>query len=79
MVYHRRPGEEGAIVTLAGKYTGMRALHQAAGMVTPSTPNALQEPFWEPHLSTLRTGGFAGTEVVEGLGQQGCGLGLGHQ
>lgn len=22
MVYHRRPGEEGAIVTLAGKYTG---------------------------------------------------------
>ena len=25
MVYHRRPGEEGAILTLAGKYTGMQA------------------------------------------------------
>uniref|UniRef100_A0A493SWN9 Translocase of outer mitochondrial membrane 40 like n=1 Tax=Anas platyrhynchos platyrhynchos TaxID=8840 RepID=A0A493SWN9_ANAPP len=24
MVYHRRPGEEGAILTLAGKYTGTR-------------------------------------------------------
>ncbi|NXD73904.1 TM40L protein, partial [Eolophus roseicapillus] len=24
MVYHRRPGEEGAILTLAGKYTGTK-------------------------------------------------------
>ncbi|KFV72529.1 Mitochondrial import receptor subunit TOM40B, partial [Struthio camelus australis] len=24
MVYHRRPGEEGAIVTLAGKYTALK-------------------------------------------------------
>lgn len=23
LVYHRRPGEEGAILTLAGKYSGM--------------------------------------------------------
>lgn len=25
LVYHRRPGEEGAILTLAGKYSGMEA------------------------------------------------------
>lgn len=27
MVYHRRAGEEGAILTLAGKYTGTRVPH----------------------------------------------------
>uniref|UniRef100_A0A8V1AC59 Translocase of outer mitochondrial membrane 40 like n=1 Tax=Gallus gallus TaxID=9031 RepID=A0A8V1AC59_CHICK len=35
MVYHRRPGEEGAILTLAGKYTGMGAAGHGDTTLSP--------------------------------------------
>jgi len=43
MVYHRRPGEEGAILTLAGKYTGTRA-PRARGATVPGVPPATLAP-----------------------------------
>ncbi|NXY26683.1 TM40L protein, partial [Atrichornis clamosus] len=65
LVYHRRPGEEGAILTLAGKYTGRAAArgHRGDAGDPPAVPPQRWASVAAPRWVTTLNVGYGGAHA----------------